>query len=65
MISHNEGADPAAVVYDAVSAAKARNTDILLIDTAGRLHNKKNLMDELAKMRRIISRDYPDANVES
>ena len=65
MISHNEGADPAAVVYDAVSAAKARNTDILLVDTAGRLHNKKNLMDELAKMRRIISRDYPDANVES
>ena len=65
MISHNEGADPAAVVYDAVSAAKARNTDILLIDTAGRLHNKKNLMDELAKMRRIISRDYPDENVES
>jgi len=65
MISHNEGADPAAVVYDAVSAAKARNTDILLIDTAGRLHNKKNLMDELAKMRRIISRDFPDANVES
>ena len=65
MISHNEGADPAAVVYDAVSAAMARNTDILLIDTAGRLHNKKNLMDELAKMRRIISRDYPDANVES
>ena len=65
MISHNEGADPAAVVYDAVSAAKARNTDILLIDTAGRLHNKKNLMDELAKMRCIISRDYPDANVES
>ena len=65
MISHNEGADPAAVVYDAGSAAKARNTDMLLIDTAGRLHNKKNLMDELAKMRRIISRDYPDANVES
>ena len=65
MISHQEGADPAAVVYDAVSAAKARNTDILLIDTAGRLHNKKNLMDELAKMRRIISRDYPDANVEA
>lgn len=65
LISHNEGADPAAVVYDAVAAAKARNTDILLVDTAGRLHNKKNLMDELAKMRRIISRDYPDANVES
>lgn len=65
LISHNEGADPSAVVYDAVSAAKARNTDILLIDTAGRLHNKKNLMDELAKMRRIITRDYPDANVEA
>lgn len=65
LISHNEGADPSAVVYDAVAAAKARNTDILLVDTAGRLHNKKNLMDELAKMRRIISRDYPDANVES
>ena len=58
IISHNEGADPAAVVYDAVAAAKARNTDILLVDTAGRLHNKKNLMDELAKMRRIITRDY-------
>ncbi len=65
LISHNEGADPSAVVYDAVAAAKARNTDILLVDTAGRLHNKKNLMDELAKMRRIISRDYPDANVEA
>ena len=64
IISHNEGADPAAVVYDAV-AAKARDTDILLVDTAGRLHNKKNLMDELAKMRRIITRDYPEANVEA
>ena len=61
IISHNEGADPAAVVYDAV----ARDTDILLVDTAGRLHNKKNLMDELAKMRRIITRDYPEANVEA
>ncbi len=65
MISHNEGADPSAVVYDAVSAAKARGTDLLLVDTAGRLHNKKNLMDELAKMRRIIGRDFPDANVEA
>ena len=65
IIAQGEGADPSAVVYDAVSAAKSRNTDILLIDTAGRLHNKKNLMDELAKMRRIISREYPDANVES
>ena len=65
IISHNEGADPAAVVYDAVADAKARDTDILLVDTAGRLHNKKNLMDELAKMRRIITRDYPEANVEA
>ena len=61
MISHNEGADPAAVVYDAVSAAKARNTDILLIDTAGRLHNKKNLMEELRKINRILEKEYPDA----
>ena len=60
IIAQGEGADPSAV-----SAAKARNTDILLIDTAGRLHNKKNLMDELAKMRRIISKEYPEANVES
>ncbi len=65
IIAQNEGADPSAVVYDAVAAAKARNTDILLVDTAGRLHNKKNLMDELAKMRRIIDKEYPDANVES
>ena len=65
IIAQGEGADPSAVVYDAVSAAKSRNTDILLIDTAGRLHNKKNLMDELAKMRRVISREYPEANVES
>ncbi|MGN0368470.1 MAG: signal recognition particle-docking protein FtsY [Wujia sp.] len=65
IIAQNEGADPSAVVYDAVAAAKSRNTDILLIDTAGRLHNKKNLMDELAKMRRIISKEYPEANVES
>ena len=65
IIAQNEGAEPSAVVYDAVAAAKSRNTDILLIDTAGRLHNKKNLMDELAKMRRIITREYPEANVES
>ena len=65
IIAQNEGADPSAVVFDAVAAAKSRNTDILLIDTAGRLHNKKNLMDELAKMRRIITREYPEANVES
>ena len=65
IIAQSEGSDPSAVVFDAVAAAKARNTDILLIDTAGRLHNKKNLMDELAKMRRIISKEYPEANVES
>ena len=65
MISHNEGADPAAVVYDAVSAAKARNTDILLIDTAGRLHNKKNLMEELAKMARVVARELPDVRRET
>ena len=61
IISHNEGADPAAVVYDAVAAAKARDTDILLVDTAGRLHNKKNLMEELKKINRILEKEYPDA----
>jgi len=65
IIAHEEGSDPAAVVYDAVKAAKARKTDLLLIDTAGRLHNKKNLMDELAKMRRVIQKDYPEAYVET
>ena len=65
IIAQSEGSDPSAVVYDAVSAAKARGTDILLVDTAGRLHNKKNLMDELAKMRRIIGKEYPEATVET
>lgn len=65
MISQKEGADPSAVVYDALQAAKARNADILLVDTAGRLHNKKNLMDELSKMNRIIDREYPDAYRET
>lgn len=65
LIAQGEGGDPSAVVFDAVSAARARNTDILLIDTAGRLHNKKNLMDELGKMRRIISKEYPEAFVET
>ena len=65
IIAQKEGADPSAVVYDALQAAKARNTDILLIDTAGRLHNKKNLMDELSKMNRIIDREYPDAYKET
>ena len=59
MISGVEGGDPGSVIYDAVSAAKARRTDILLCDTAGRLHNKKNLMEELAKIDRIITREYP------
>ena len=60
-----EGADPASVVFDAIHAAQARNTDVLLVDTAGRLHNKKNLMDELAKIRRVIGREAPDAVIKS
>ncbi len=63
LIKHQMGSDPAAVVFDAVQAAKARKTDLLIIDTAGRLHNKKNLMDELSKMRRIIDREYSEATV--
>ena len=65
IIAQKEGSDPAAVVYDAVNAAKARNTDILLCDTAGRLHNKKNLMEELKKISRIIEREYPDTRREA
>ncbi len=65
IIAQAEGGDPSAVVFDAVSAAKARNTDILICDTAGRLHNKKNLMDELAKMKRIIEKEYPEAHLET
>ena len=65
MIGGVEGADPASVVFDAVSAAKARGVDVLLIDTAGRLHNKKNLMEELRKMNRIIDREYPNAHREN
>ena len=65
IISQAEGADPVAVVYDAVSAAKARNVDVLLCDTAGRLHNKKNLMDELKKINRIVEREYPEAYKET
>lgn len=61
LIGGQEGSDPASVVYDAVAAAKARHADVLLCDTAGRLHNKKNLMEELKKMNRIIDREYPDA----
>lgn len=63
LIKHQEGGDPAAVVYDAIQSAKAKNIDLLLVDTAGRLHNKKNLMDELNKIRRVISRDYSEATV--
>ncbi len=64
IIKQNEGSDPAAVVYDAISAAKARNADVIICDTAGRLHNKKHLMDELAKINRIIDRELPDAAKE-
>ncbi len=65
MIGGTEGADPASVIYDAVNAAKARNVDVLLCDTAGRLHNKKNLMEELKKINRIIDREFPDAHREN
>ena len=64
-IRHEEGSDPAAVVYDAICAAKARGTDVVLIDTAGRLHNKQNLMNELNKIRRIIDRELPESDVET
>lgn len=65
LIKQSEGSDPAAVVYDAVSAAKGRNADVLIVDTAGRLHNKKNLMDELAKIDRVIERELPGAARET
>lgn len=65
MIGGQEGADPASVIYDAVAAAKARKADILLCDTAGRLHNKKNLMEELKKINRVIDREYPEAYRET
>ena len=61
IIKHAEGADPSAVVYDAISSQKAKNTDVLIIDTAGRLHVKANLMEELKKMTRVVSREHPDA----
>ena len=65
IIGGREGADPASVIFDAVSAAKARNVDVLLCDTAGRLHNKKNLMEELKKIDRIIGKEFPDAHREN
>lgn len=64
IVKHNEGSDPAAVIFDAISAAKARNCDVVLCDTAGRLHNKKHLMDELFKINKIISRELPNADKE-
>ena len=65
LIGGQEGADPAAIVYDAVAAAKARHADVLLCDTAGRLHNKKNLMEELKKINRVLEREYPEAYRET
>lgn len=64
IVKHTEGSDPAAVVFDTIAAAKARGADVIICDTAGRLHNKKNLMDELGKINRIISRELPDADKE-
>ena len=65
LIGGQEGADPASIVYDAVAAAKARNADVLICDTAGRLHNKKNLMEDLRKIYRILEREYPEAYLET
>ncbi len=65
LIRHEEGSDPAAVVFDAATAAKKRGADVLIVDTAGRLHNKKNLMDELAKINRVIDRELPDSDRET
>ena len=65
IVRHGEGADPAAVVFDSISAAKARGSDVIIIDTAGRLHNKANLMNELAKIDRVITRELPDASRET
>lgn len=64
IVKHQEGSDPAAVVFDAISSAKAKGSDVIIADTAGRLHNKKHLMDELAKINRIIDRELPDADKE-
>lgn len=65
LVHQSEGSDPAAVVYDAVAAAKRRDADVLIVDTAGRLHNKKNLMDELAKIGRVLDRELPDSSRET
>lgn len=63
IVKHKEGGDPTAVVYDAIQSAKAKKTDLLIVDTAGRLHNKKNLMEELNKIKRVVDREYPEANM--
>lgn len=65
IVKHNEGSDPAAVVFDAIASMKAKNTDVLIVDTAGRLHNKKNLMNELEKINRVIDRELPNADRRS
>ena len=65
IVRHGEGADPAAVVFDAANAARARNADVLICDTAGRLHNNQNLMNELAKIRRVLERELPEASIDS
>ena len=65
IVRHAEGADPSAVIFDAITAAKARGCDVVICDTAGRLHNKQNLMNELEKMRRVINRELPEASVET
>ena len=65
IIKHQEGADPAAVVFDGVQAAKSRRADVLIVDTAGRLHNKAHLMEELKKINRVINREYPEANIKA
>ena len=65
VVRHQEGADPSAVIFDAIQSAKAKNIDVLICDTAGRLQNKKNLMDELTKMNKVIGREYPEAAREN
>jgi fused signal recognition particle receptor len=65
IVAHEEGSDPAAVVFDSIAAAKARGSDVIIVDTAGRLHNKQNLMNELAKISRVIRRELPEADIET
>ncbi len=65
IVAHEEGSDPASVVFDSIAAAKARGSDVIIVDTAGRLHNKQNLMNELAKISRVIRRELPEADIET